>query len=122
AGYQGSMASVTVTVAKRESALTLTGPAEGTVGAELRFSGELSFGGRTYGYPLSMKVLRTVSRGGRPVTTVLPAVTSSLNGLFSFSDTPPRRGRYTYTVQWAGNDTVLPAEVTHDVTVRGRRG
>jgi len=44
------------------------------------------------------------------------------DGSFSFADTPTAGGQYTYTVQWAGDDAFLPAQASHDVTVRGVLG
>ncbi|MET8335635.1 hypothetical protein ABZV14_06985 [Streptosporangium canum] len=115
-GYQGSTASVTVAVAKQQSSLTLTGPTEGVIGEQLRFSGELSFDGQAPGSPLSLKVLRTVLINHRPVTAQL-TVTTSNDGSFNFSDRLTMSGRYKYTVQWAGNNVIQSAEATHNVTV-----
>jgi hypothetical protein len=119
--FRWSTASVTVTVAKRQSSLTLSGPATGIAGKQLRFSGALDTGGHA-ATNASLTVLRTVSNRNGTVTTTLPAVALASDGSFSFADTPTAGGQYTYTVQWAGDDAFLPAQASHDVTVRGVLG
>ncbi|MER5624848.1 hypothetical protein ABT061_27825 [Streptosporangium sp. NPDC002544] len=116
--FRGSTASVTVTVAKQQPSLTLTGPVSGEAHEQLQFSGELNFGGRASGSDLSLTVLRTLLfTGNRPITTTLPAVTPSSDGSFSFSDTTTVGGRYRYTVQWAGDNATLPATATYNIIV-----
>jgi YVTN family beta-propeller protein len=117
--FRWSTASVTVMVAKRQSSLTLSGPAKGKVGKELKFSGALEVGG--YG-PIpgsTLKVLRTVSNDTGTVTTELITLVPADDWSFSFIDTPMIGGQYTYTVQFAGDLATLPAQASHDVTVMG---
>ncbi len=112
------MASVTVTVAKHETSLTLSGPDKGMVGKQLRFSGALDVG-QASPSRYSLKVLRTVSKGSGTITTTLRSVLPAGDGAFSFADTPTEGGLYTYTVQWAGDTATLSAQASHNVTVKG---
>jgi YVTN family beta-propeller protein len=119
--FRWSTASATVTVAKRQSTLTLSGPAAGKVGKELNFKGALDVG--KYG-PIpgsSLKVLRTVSNDTGTVTTPLGEVYHAVDGSFSFTDTPINGGQYTYTVQFAGDLATLPAQASQHVTVMGEQ-
>jgi hypothetical protein len=106
-------------VAKHASSLTLSGPTEGIAGKPLRFNGAVNPGGPAPRPGSSLTVLRTVSNRNGTVTTTLPAVPLAADGSFSFTDTPTQGGQYTYTAQWPGDGTFLPAQASHDVTVRG---
>jgi len=120
--FRWSTASVTVTVAKHQSSLTLSGPATGIAGKKLQFSGALETGGQAAPPNALFTVLRTVSNRNGTATIPLPTVAPASDGSFSFADTPTEGGQYTYTVQWAGDDAFLPAQASHDVTVRGGIG
>lgn len=120
--FRWSRATVTVTVAKHPSSLTLSGPTTGIAGKPLKFSGAVNPGGPAPRAGSSVTVLRTVSNRNGTVTTALPAVPLASDGSFSFTDTPTQGGQYTYTAQWAGDDTFLPAQASHEVTVRGGFG
>ncbi|MFI6798436.1 hypothetical protein [Streptosporangium canum] len=117
-----STAVTTISVAKRHPSLTLSGPATGTVGEQLQFSGALDAAGQAPPPGTSLKVHRTVSTDAGTVTTALPAVTPASDGSFSFADTPAESGQYTYTVWWAGNAMFSSVYASHDVTVQGEAG
>jgi YVTN family beta-propeller protein len=120
--FRWSTASVTITVAKHASSLTLSGPATGTAGQPLQLSGVLDLGGLTPPPGATIDVVRTVSNRKGTVSTLLPAVTPASDGSFSFVDTPTVGGQYTYTVYWYSTDAFSPAQASHDVTVRGGLG
>ena len=119
ATYQGSRASVSVTVAARTATLTLTGPATGEDGKRLRLSGTLSFDGKAPTQPQTLAVSKTIwnnQLGG--VTEPLPPVTTDGKGGFQIVDTPTQGGRYVYTVAWdVGSQVYAPASATHEVAV-----
>ena len=119
ATYQGSNASVTVTVAARTATLTLTGPATGEDGKRLRLSGALSFDGKAPATPQTLAVSKTIwnnQLGG--ITEQLPAVTTDSKGAFRIADTPAQGGRYVYTVSWdVGSPVYAPASASHEVAV-----
>ncbi|WP_433347664.1 hypothetical protein ACQP25_30875 [Microtetraspora malaysiensis] len=117
-----AQASHDVTVTKIQSSLTLSGPATGSTRKQLQFSGALDTGDQAPPPGASLTVQRTVSNRNGTVTTTLPAVTPASDGSFSFTDTPTEGGAYKYTVQWAGDDTFLSAQASHDVTVQGGHG
>jgi hypothetical protein len=120
--FRWSRAAVTVTVAKHRSSLTLSGPATGIAGKQLLFSGVLDVGGQAPPPGALVAVQRTVSNRNGTATVALPAVAPASDGSFSFAETPTQGGLYTYTVRWAGDDAFLPAQASHDVTVRGGLG
>lgn len=120
--FRWSRKSATVTVAKHQSSLTLTGPAGGVAGKQLQFSGALDTGGEAAPMGASLTVQRTYINRKGTSTTSLPAVTPGSDGTFSFTDTPSQGGQYTYTVQWAGDAASLPAQGSHDVEVQGGLG
>ncbi|MGW4411743.1 hypothetical protein ACWEJ6_47515 [Nonomuraea sp. NPDC004702] len=120
--YRWTTASVTVTVARRESALTLSGPKKGDVGKELEFRGALEVGGRGPVAGTKLEVLRTVSDATGTVTTRLRTLSLAPDRSFRFVDTPTSGGQYTYTVEFAGDYATLPTQVSHDVAVRDGQG
>ncbi|WP_433413128.1 YncE family protein [Microtetraspora malaysiensis] len=120
--FQSAQASHNVTVAKHQSSLTLSGPAEGSTRKQLQFSGALDTGDQTPAPGTSLTVQRTVSNRNGTITTTLPAVTPASDGSFRFADTPTEGGTYTYTVQWAGDDTFQSAQASHNVAVQGGHG
>ncbi|MFG6200090.1 YncE family protein [Nonomuraea sp. JJY05] len=121
--YSSSLAWFPVTVAKRQTVLTLSGPEKAIAGEQLEVSGKLDGGGRLPSPNAVLTVQRTfVGRDGT-VRKALPDVTVSDDGSFTFTDTPDDGGEYTYSVKWAGDSTfAAAAEATHLVTVRGRPG
>ncbi|MFI6480086.1 hypothetical protein ACIBH1_19280 [Nonomuraea sp. NPDC050663] len=122
ADHLPSSVSFTVTLRAQETAVTLTGPTEEVAGRQLQLSGRLTFEGQAPGAGHSLKVTRTVQRGDRTIILNLPAVTTAVDGRFTFSDTPAIRGQYTYKVVWAGTELALSAEASHAVAVSGRLG
>jgi 5-hydroxyisourate hydrolase-like protein (transthyretin family) len=78
---------------------------------------DLSYYGNTGGYYPSQTV--TLSRTSPDGTTVQigQATTSTYGGLFTFSDTPPALGTYTYTVSFAGDPATNTAPDTTSRTV-----
>jgi YVTN family beta-propeller protein len=122
ATFRWASASATVTVAKHPSSLTLSGPATGVAGKQLRFSGAVNPGGPAPRPGSAVTVQRTVSNRHGIITTTLPAVTLADDGSFSFVDAPIEGGQYIYTAQWPGDDTFLPAQASHTMTVRGALG
>jgi hypothetical protein len=117
--FRWSTASATVMVAKRQSTLTLSGPAKGKVGKELELEGKLKVDEPGVVPNTWLKVLRTVSSDTGTVTTTVGQVTPATNGSFTFFDMPTDGGQHTYTVQFAGDRATLPAQASHDVTVSG---
>ncbi|WP_433347312.1 YncE family protein [Microtetraspora malaysiensis] len=118
-----STASATATVAKHQAPLILSGPTKGVAGKQLQFSGTLDADGKSVPPGTELTVLRTVSGRNGTVTTTLPAVSPDEDGSFSFADTPAESGQHTYTVQIGDKSkTFLPAQASHDVTVRGGQG
>jgi hypothetical protein len=119
ATYQGSNASVTVTVAARAATLTLTGPATGEDGKRLRLSGTLSFDGKAPAQPQTLAVSKTIwNNQVDGITESLPAVTTDSQGAFRIVDTPTQGGRYVYTVSWdVGSQVYAPASATHEIAV-----
>ncbi|WP_433355693.1 hypothetical protein ACQP25_17440 [Microtetraspora malaysiensis] len=117
ADFRWSRASLTVTVDRYPTSLTLSGPGKGKAGKQLNFSGALNLGQVSPLY-YSLAVQRTVSNSSGTVTKQLRPVYAN-NGSFAFTDTPTEGGQYTYTVQWAGDTLTLPAQASHAVAVNG---
>jgi hypothetical protein len=121
ADYRGSSESVTVTVAKRASSLTLTGPTTGEAGKRLRLSGALTRDGGGSPSPATLAVYRTVYNnrvGG--ATEQLPDVVTDSRGTFRFSDTPSQGGRHVYEVRWVGSEVYEGSSAEHEVSVSSR--
>lgn len=119
--YRWSTASVSVTVARYPSTLTLSGPATGVIGKELRFSGTMD-NGQTLPSEQWITVLRTLSNRKGSVTIALEGAFPAADGSFHFVDTPTVGGQYTYTVEWYGDDVSSAAQASHQVVVRGGLG
>ncbi|MEU7859858.1 hypothetical protein [Nonomuraea sp. NPDC049141] len=113
--FRWSTTSATVAV-KYPVSLTLTGPASASTGTRLTFNGIVQSGGLDYSR-IPLLVERTVTNGS--VTTKLPRVIPRVDGSYSFTDRPVGVGDYSYTVQWVGNDTNIPAKASHNVRVQG---
>jgi hypothetical protein len=119
--YELAITKTSVSVAKVQTVLTLSGPEKAAVGKRLEFSGALD-GNDHHPSDARITVLRTVSNRDGTVTTTLPSVLLSSDGSFRFAETPEEGGEYAYTVKWAGDITFMPAEGSHVVTVRGPLG
>ncbi|MFF0869352.1 hypothetical protein ACFYUV_46865 [Nonomuraea sp. NPDC003560] len=88
--YEAATGLKTIAVAKRQTALTLSGPGTGNAGKQLELSGALDGGGRLPAAGTAITVTRTVSNRNGTSTTSLPSLTLSADGTFGFADTPPR--------------------------------
>ncbi|MET7334769.1 hypothetical protein [Nonomuraea sp. NPDC005650] len=108
-----SSASTTVTVAKRQTSMTLTGPKKGVLGKTLNFRGALDGGGKLPPAGTRLTVERT--DGGSPVR--LKSAILADDGSFSFTDTLVGGSQFTYTVKWAGDDIFLSSQASHVVPV-----
>lgn len=115
--FRWSMTSATVAV-KHPVSLTLTGPASASTGTRLTFNGMVKSDGLNYSR-IPLQVERTVTNGSGSVTTKLPWVVPRVDGSYSFTDRPVEAGDYSYTVEWVGNDTNMPAKASHNVRVQG---
>jgi hypothetical protein len=118
--YNSSLNWRPLSVAKRQTTLTVSGPEKAVAGNQLEFSGELDGGGQLPSPNAVLTVNRTVVDRNGTITRSLPNVTVSDDGSFSFTDTPSEGGEYTYSVKWAGDKTFSAVEGAHVVTVRGR--
>ncbi|MFC4120726.1 hypothetical protein [Nonomuraea zeae] len=119
ADFRWATKPATVTVSRRGSSLTLTGPAKGLAGRELKLAGRLDTAGQAPAQGVPLTVRRTVTNRGGTVTTTLPPVLPAADGAFTVADTPPVGGDHAYEVAWAGDDTFLPARAVHQIRVYG---
>ncbi|MFI5490712.1 hypothetical protein [Micromonospora echinaurantiaca] len=117
--FRWSSTSLTVTVAPHPSSLTLSGPTSGTNGRPLTFTGVLDLGGLTPPAGTTIDVWRDVTNRTGTSRTYLPTVTPASDGSFSFVDTPPTGGQYTYSVHFWTNPVFQVAYASHKVSVRG---
>ncbi|MBE3011691.1 hypothetical protein IL992_21160 [Microbispora sp. NEAU-D428] len=112
--YRGSISDwASVTLAKHESSITLSGPAEAVVGEEIRVTGKLDTGAESIAPGASLTVKRAIRIDDRIVSTFLPEVTAAADGSFAFTDTPPRAGKYIYQLTWAGDGGSLKVRAQH---------
>lgn len=107
--------SATVKIGLDTSFLDLAGPTSVLVGKSVTVTGSLSFGFAPVPPGTKITVTRTVS--GSPAGTPLPTVLTGTRGTFKFTDTPPATGTYTYTANFGGNSTTVPATKAHVVSV-----
>jgi 5-hydroxyisourate hydrolase-like protein (transthyretin family) len=102
-----------------QSQITLGGINPEPLGQSITIAGglDLSYYGNTGGYYPSQTV--TLSRTSPDGTTVQigQTTTSTYGGRFTFSDTPPALGTYTYTVSFAGDPATNTAPDTTSRTV-----
>ncbi|MEU4234096.1 hypothetical protein AB0F17_58320 [Nonomuraea sp. NPDC026600] len=119
AGDDTARASSTVAVVtvRHRSSLTMTGPALGTTGTEMHFSGVVETGGNPPPPGSTLTVQRTVQIGDSSTSTMLSPVPVSDDGTFTFTDMPATSGRYFYVARWAGNGMSGPARSLHEVIV-----
>ncbi|MEZ7132629.1 hypothetical protein ACBR40_45465 [Nonomuraea sp. AD125B] len=111
-----STTSATVAV-QRPSTLTLDGPESGTVGEPLELTGVLTAGHGPSGPGATIIVQRTVSDGDSSESVTLEPVSTNADGSYTFTDTPPTAGTYTYMARWTGNTTAGAVRVSRRVTV-----
>ncbi|GAA2464367.1 WD40 repeat domain-containing protein [Streptomyces lavendulocolor] len=107
--------SVTVSVAKAPSAITLTAPAEASKSAGLEITGRFT----AQGPALPAGITLAVQRADRLGTGTLTSVAVAADGTFRINDLPRVRGSVTYTVSYAGDD--VHAASTAEATVLVRR-
>ncbi|MER7108001.1 Ig-like domain repeat protein [Streptomyces sp. NPDC000229] len=107
--------SLTVSVAKAPSALTLTAPAEASKSAGLEITGKLT----AQGPALPAGITLGVQRSDRLGTGTLTSVAVAADGTFRINDLPRVRGSVTYTVSYAGDE--VHAASTAEATVWVRR-
>ncbi|AWS44302.1 hypothetical protein DKM19_26080 [Streptosporangium sp. 'caverna'] len=110
-----SSASATVTV-RNVSALTLDGPASGTVGEPMELTGVLTTAGRPPA-PGATITLQRIARDDDSETVKLPPVSVNADGSYALTDTLETAGRYLYLAMWTGYATAGPAKALHLVTV-----
>ncbi|MFG2801561.1 Ig-like domain-containing protein [Streptomyces pseudovenezuelae] len=90
------------------TSLHLTAPSTGVPGRPLTVTGTL-----TSSAALPAGQVAHLTRNG----TALPDVTTQADGSFTFTDTPPAEGTYTYAASYAGDDTHETAAATSLVQV-----
>ncbi|MFE3855972.1 choice-of-anchor D domain-containing protein [Streptomyces griseorubiginosus] len=93
---------------KAATSLRLTAPSTGVPGRQLTVDGNL-----TSSAALPAGQVAHITRNG----TALPDVTTKADGSFTFSDTPPAEGTYTYAASYAGDDTHETADAASLVQV-----
>ncbi|KQW17689.1 choice-of-anchor D domain-containing protein [Streptomyces sp. Root369] len=98
-----SEAAPPATEPKATTSLHLTAPSTGVPGRPLTVAGTL-----TSSVALPAGQVAHITRNG----TALPDVTTKADGSFTFSDTPPTEGTYTYAASYAGDDTHETASAT----------
>jgi hypothetical protein len=97
------------------TALSLTAPSTAYITQPLTLTGSLL---TSAGTPLPAGTPITIARsvaGGTGTTTF--NVTTSADGSFSLTDTPPALGTYTYTASYAGSASTLASSASQTVTV-----
>ncbi|MEV7803272.1 hypothetical protein AB0O28_10040 [Microbispora sp. NPDC088329] len=116
--YRGSISDwVSVTLAKYESSIILSGPSTAVAGKEIRITGTLDNGAETVAPGASLTVRRAIRYDNVFPSWNLPKATVTADGSFAFTDTPPRTGQYYYIVTWAGDDASLGARAQHLMAV-----
>ncbi|MGI5457108.1 choice-of-anchor D domain-containing protein [Streptomyces sp. CA-249302] len=93
---------------KAATTLHLTAPSTAVPGRKLAVAGTL-----TSSAALPAGQVAHITRNG----TALPDVTTAADGTFTFSDTPPAEGTYTYAASYAGDATHEAASTTSLVQV-----
>jgi hypothetical protein len=117
ANIAGSTATAQVTLRQYNAGFdALNGPATAPVGSAIAMSGTLSWesGNPPAGTPIV--VTRTPTGSQFPQTDK----TTDATGDFTFTDTPPGVGSYTYTFMYPGTSSIEPARISHVVTVSKR--
>ncbi|WP_241518526.1 Ig-like domain repeat protein [Streptomyces sp. CB03238] len=106
--------SLTVSVAKAPSAITLTAPAEASKSAGLEITGTFT----AQGPALPAGITLAVQRADRLGTGTLTSVAVAADGTFRINDLPRTRGSVTYTVSYAGDDVHAASSAEATVWVR----
>gem|GEM_PF-610985 len=97
-----------VTQPKAETSLHLTAPSTGVPGRQLTVDGTL-----TSSSALAAGQVAHITRNG----TALPDAKTAADGSFTFSDTPPAEGTYTYAASYEGDATHQAASTSGLVQV-----
>ncbi|MEU9847570.1 Ig-like domain repeat protein [Streptomyces sp. NPDC047985] len=105
---------LSVTVAKAPTAITLTAPAEAVKSEGLTITGRLTGQGRALPTGIALTVQRTDRKG----TGTLTSAPVAPDGTFTINDLPRTAGEVTYEVGYAGDD--LHTASTASATVRVR--
>lgn len=105
---------LSVTVAKAPTTITLTAPAEATKSAGLTITGTLTGQGRALPAGITLSVQRTDRKG----TGTLTSAGVAPDGTFTVNDLPRAVGQVTYEVGYSGDD--LHSASTASATVRVR--
>ncbi|MGW4825264.1 Ig-like domain repeat protein [Streptomyces sp. NPDC004227] len=92
--------SLTVSVAKAATAITLTAPAAATMGGGVEITGKLTAQGRALPSGAAVQVERTDRFG----TGKLSSVTLATDGTFTINDLPRTHREVTYKVSYAGDE------------------
>ncbi|WP_436525361.1 hypothetical protein [Actinoplanes sp. HUAS TT8] len=108
ATHLSASATTAVQVARAVSTVTLFGPTTALPGQSITIPGRLT----SDGFPFLDNTV-SVTRSGRPLGTF----EANSNRDFSFTDTPPAEGTWTYEVSYAGTSTHLPTTTTTSVEV-----
>jgi hypothetical protein len=116
-GIPPAIATHTLTVTPGVATLSMTAPSTGHVGDNLTLTGTLSVGTGSLPAGAEVGITRTVAGAGAETKSV--SVTTTSSGTFSWTDTPPVAGSYTYTASYAGNSAIGAAETVRQVTVAG---
>ncbi|MEV4457767.1 WD40 repeat domain-containing protein [Microbispora sp. NPDC049633] len=109
--------SATVAVAKYPTSITLTGPANGTVGVPLEMHGTLDIGPPPAGDDAVVLIHRRIVSDNRARTIVLTTVSPGADGSFTFTDTPAEAGTYTYGAEWKADQATVYAAAKHQLKV-----
>jgi hypothetical protein len=98
-----------------QTTLTLSGPAKSYITKSIALSGRLTLSaGGTLAAGTAVTVTRSLAGS---TSTKSFAERTAANGSFSFTDTPPGPGRYTYTASYQGSASVAPSTAVRAVTV-----
>jgi hypothetical protein len=104
----------TVSVGKAPSSITLTAPAEATLGGGIEITGTFTAQGKALPERAVLKVERTDRLG----TGTLTPVTVAGDGTFTINDIPRTRREVTYTVTWPGDTLHTGSTASATVFVR----
>jgi hypothetical protein len=113
-GTQPATATFRVTVALNKATVTLRNPGVVTFGANVTIAGTMSL---TTGAPPARTGLFVVRTQAGSRATRKFFVGTGAEGSFTVTDPHPAKGRYTYTVSYAGNTTITPGKAVLTVTV-----
>jgi YVTN family beta-propeller protein len=96
------------------SDLALNGPNTADITEPVQLSGSLNLANGTAPVGADITITRSVQGGSQTKTF---SVTTTANGQYTLTDTPPGLGVYTYTASYSGSATVAPATDSLSVSV-----